>query len=70
VLKLKINYDGHENAREETIQTLYLGMLKEYLREFVYMGETAGVGLGIGDSSYFSFEIVLDGWRDSVKKIL
>lgn len=45
-------------------------MLKEDLREFVYLAETADIEVNVNFVSFFAMEIKLKGFRDSVIKFL
>lgn len=42
-------------------------MLKEHLREFVYLAQMADITIIIQFTSYYELEIKLKGFRDSLK---
>lgn len=45
-------------------------MLKEDLREFTYLAETADIESSVNFVSYFSMEIKIQGFRDSINKFV
>ena len=59
---------GGTNAKEAIAKQIYFEMLNEYLREFVYLGETAEAVSDLSPGSHFYFDITISGFKDSVMK--
>lgn len=51
--------------REEVVRSLFEKMLKEKLREFVYVAEIAELESEFSFSSYFTLNLKITGFRDS-----
>jgi secreted Zn-dependent insulinase-like peptidase len=57
-------------AREEVARSIFSKMLKEKLREFVYMAEMAELESEFSISSYYTINIKVTGFRDSFDRFV
>ena len=63
---MRIFFEGSFTVDNEINRTLYCEMMKEDLREFVYQAELAQVDVTFKFVSYFSADVTISGFRDSV----
>lgn len=56
-LKMRLYFGGQNSARESIGRQIYMEMLNEDLREFEYLGETAGIGSSFSYASHFMADI-------------
>ena len=69
-LSIRLYFDGQNTAKEEVIRSLFEKMLREKLREFVYMAEMADLDSDFSFSSYYTASIKIMGFRDSFDKFV
>lgn len=69
LLAWRLYYPGNTSAKEAVIRQVYFEMLNEYLREFVYLGETAEAHLSVSPGAHFYFDVSISGFRDSAMKL-
>ena len=63
---MRIFFEGSFTIENEINRTFYCEMMKEDLREFVYQAELAELDATFKFVSYFSADLTISGFRDSV----
>lgn len=69
-LNFRFYFDGQHTAREDVVRSIFLKMLKEQLREFVYEAEIAELDSNVSISSYYTVNIKISGFRDSFDRFI
>lgn len=68
-VKLRLYYDGDNTAESSVTRDIYEKLLKNYLRETQYMGETASINCKLSFHTFY-VDIDLKGFNDSLRKFL
>ena len=67
-INLRFYFSSENTVKNDVCRKLFEEMIKEHLREFSYMAETAELNSELSFGSYFSMNIKVNGFRDSISR--